>query len=368
MKIIVINKDRLEKIPPLISVINILSDLGHDVHVITGGLTENQQRRFEERGIAYETHNYASASGRLKKIYQYISFRKTVKQRLSELSFDLLWIEGGNTIRSLGKSILPYPYILQISEMYENHKPILKAIDSVIHNAKAVMIPEYNRAVIYQTWFKLTKRPIVLPNKPEALPSSEECQATLERYNDILNPIKNKKIILYQGGISRTRMLDRIAMAMKELGDEYHLLLIGPEQDKGVLQDIQQANSNVSHIDFIPAPNYLAFCKIAHVGVVCYAPESLNNIFCAPNKICEYSEFSLPMLGNDIPGLKFTIAQSGAGVVVNPNSVDSIVDGFRKIDSEYQTFRERARLFNESVDNERTIDNCLKDIYCETKQ
>lgn len=362
MRIIVINKDRLEKIPPLISVINILSDLGHNVKLITGGLTLDAKERFEHRGIACEVLNYAAATNPLKKIWQYIGFRRSVEKKLRTLDFDLLWIEGGNTIRALDKSLKGLPYVLQISEMYENHKPILRSINRIIRQAQAVMIPEYNRAIIYKAWFKLDKTPYVLPNKPEAFPTEDECKRVLYKYNDVISRLENKRVLLYQGGISRVRMLDIIARALKSCGEHYHLLLIGPEQGDGVIEEIRAANPNVTHIGFIPAPDYLAFCRIAHVGIVCYQPISLNNIFCAPNKICEYSAFGLPMLANDIPGLRFTIAQNGAGVIIDPSSEASIAAGLQDIDAHYEQYRANALAYYKSVRNEDTIRFALEQI------
>ncbi|KAA6307134.1 hypothetical protein EZS27_041199, partial [termite gut metagenome] len=38
------------------------------------------------------------------------------------------------------------------------------------------------------------------------------------------------------------------------------------------------------------------------IGIVSYAFDDLNHVFCAPNKTWEYTGFGIPMLGNNAPG------------------------------------------------------------------
>ena len=49
MRIVVINKDKLENIPPLISVVYHLTGLGHEVHLITTGYGDKMARVFQRK-------------------------------------------------------------------------------------------------------------------------------------------------------------------------------------------------------------------------------------------------------------------------------------------------------------------------------
>ena len=68
------------------------------------------------------------------------------------------------------------------------------------------------------------------------------------------------------------------------------------------------------------------------------------------------------MLGNDIPGLRYTIGINHAGIIVNPESVEAIVDGISRIERDYNTYQENTRLFYNSVDNKKTISETLNKI------
>lgn len=106
MKIVVINKDSLGNIPPLISVINILADLGHEVRVITCGIPNSLVKSFSEKDIKVDVVKFDKSNSKIVKVLQYLKFRERVNELLKNYEFDFLWIEGGNTIRSLGTSIM----------------------------------------------------------------------------------------------------------------------------------------------------------------------------------------------------------------------------------------------------------------------
>lgn len=367
MKIIVIHKNQIQKRPPVISSLLILADLGHEVTLITTGINDFWKNELRRRGIMYHIvidNKYKFPF--LSKILNYKEFGKgcfqIIKSIIKNRHNGLVWVESAYTMMALSEQLKDYNYVLQIQELHEKSKLQQKYIDKLIHDAKAVFMPEYNRTLLYKVWYNLEKTPVVLPNKPYILLSNEDAEKVIKDNESVLTKLKDKKIILYQGGISRTRMLDKICQAIILLNNDYHLLLVGPEQTPGIIDELKSITPEITHIKFIPAPNHLAFCKIAHIGFVFYAPESLNNLYCAPNKIFEYSAYGLPMLGNDIPGLRYTIGINQAGVTVNPESVDDIADGIKRIERDYNIYQEKTRLFYQSVDNKQTISEIINTI------
>jgi glycosyltransferase involved in cell wall biosynthesis len=233
-------------------------------------------------------------------------------------------------------------------------------IGKVIHKAKTVFMPEYNRTILYQIWFKLKQRPVVLPNKPYFIPSRELLEQLKERYWDKIGIFQNKKIILYQGLIHFERDLSNYIKAIKSIKEEYQLVLLG--HDYGILKQYLEIDPELIHIDFIPAPDYLLFTSLAHIGIVTYDPYGLNTAYCAPNKIYEYAAFSLPMLGNDIPGLKNIFEQRKIGVIVDENDENSIINGILEISNHLKKYKEQTRRFYESVDNTKIINNILNKV------
>lgn len=359
MKFLVIHKDKIYNIPPLISAMYILCDLGHEVELITCGVNEQLQKEFSSKQIKYTILPYSNAKNNFFKVYEYLKFKKEVKKILTLKHDHILWIEGANTIRALGNVIKSNQYILQISELNENSKPQLRAIGKVIKEAKIVFMPEYNRSVLYQVWFGLKTRPVVLPNKPYFVPDEKELKKLMGKYEKQLKQIEGKKVVLYQGYIGKDRDISPIVKAVKRMGNDFIVLAVGKDCD--MIREYQMIDPRIVHIDFMPAPDYLLFTSIAYIGVLSYVPDCMNNIFCAPNKIFEYSAFGLPMIGNDIPGLK-TLEYENAGVVVDVNDEDSVLAAIRKIDANYSVYSKSAKALYDKTDNMETIKKALEKI------
>lgn len=363
MEVVIINKEIFQNRPPVISTVLSLSDLGYKVTLITVDINDYWKNKLESRNIDYYVIPDKKNRNLVNKIVEYQNFKNKVHVFIHDKEYNInetvLWIIGGNTIYCLGESIKRYRYILQIQELHENDKKIKQVFSKVINDSEAVLVNEYNRALLYQCWYAMQARPVVVPNKPYSLIEEKICANVLNKYGEIINPLKNKKIILYQGGIKHIRMLDRIALAIKIINEDYHLLVVGPEQESGLINELKNITPDITHIGFIPSPEYLAFCRIAHLGYVTYEPNSLNNIYCAPNKIFEYAAFGLPMIANDIPGLRYTIGVSGACELVDPTEVNSIVNGIKKIENNYSKYKENSISFYNSVDNKKTLSEVL---------
>ena len=360
MKIILITKSKIKDIPPLISVAHIMADLGHDVEVITSEVNLQLAESFIKKNIKYVEFPFASATSPIKKVYEYYMFRKKVFNHLKNTEFDLLWIEGAHTIRSLGEGIKEFKYVPQISELHTGHTAQLKAIGKVIHNAVRVVMPEYNRTVIYKTWFKLKIRPTVLPNKPYIVPNKELLKNLKKKIFNNYIELKEKKIILYQGLIDRDRDLSNFIKAVKELGEDYIFVMVG--KDGGMVEHYKKIDNNIVHIDFMPVPDYFVFTANAHIGILSYDSNILNNAYCAPNKIYEYGYFALPMIGNDIPGLKYSIKSSKAGIIVDEEDITSIKNAIQKIDADYENYSKASKDLFDKCDNRTTINEIIRSI------
>jgi len=355
MKIIIIHKNGFHKRPPVISVLLILLDLGFEVTLITTGITQEWLTKLTARNCKVYVFNENPKLNQytITKIFNYISYKKFVYSILKhEYSNNcILWIEGAYTITALGNKIKKYNYILQIQELHEKSKLQQRAISSVIHDAKLVFMPEFNRTILYQVWFKLKQRPIVLPNKPYFIPSTKELDILSSKYPDLVNIFNSSKIILYQGLIHPERDLTPFVYAVKKLNG-FKLVLLG--KDFGEVNRYKQIDSNIIHIDYLPAPDYLLFTSLCHIGIVTYNPLELNTTYCAPNKIYEYGAFGKPMIGNNIPGLSPILAYQ-AGRLIDEISSDRIINSVLEIDKSYSTYSNNAYMLYNNTNNKQTI-------------
>lgn len=355
MKIVFIHRAVFQKRPPVISAFKILISLGYNPILITCGINDEYKAELERHNIEYHIINFKLASSLPLKIYYSLYFRYKVFSLLKELSKInelLLWVEGNYTLVALGTKIKKYKYILQLQELYkkQTEKYILGRI---INGAEIIFMPEYNRSVLYQVWFSLKKRPVVLPNKPYYIPNNKHLAQLKIKYKDLISELEGKKIILYQGNVCQERDLKPFIKAVKTFGDHYKFVILG--KDYGVLSSYKEIYKDIIHIEHIDSPDYLLITSMAYIGIVTYVPDKLNSMYCAPNKIFEYSGFSIPMIGNDIPGLKYTIEKYNMGVIVDDTCQSEIVNAISTIESNYELYSTNADKFYLSVDNYVTI-------------
>lgn len=363
MKIVIINKEILQNRPPVLSTLLTLSDLGYEVSIVSVGINDYWKTELEKRNIRYHIIPDKEQRNSFSKILEYWTFKKNTLSYLNDVVKDdqntIVWIIGGNTIYCLGDSIKKYRYILQIQELHENDGQYKKIFAKVINNAEAVFVNEYNRAVLYQCWYNMKNRPVVIPNKPYFIDT--EAKYDLSTYVDsiALERIKKSKVVLFQGQIVSYRDLSPYIRAAKELGG-YQVVLLGNEYD-GMIARYRLIDNDLVYIKRIPAPQYLGITELSHICLITYDPHSLNNSYCAPNKIFEYGAFGKPMLGNDIPGLRL-IEDFSAGVLVDESDINSIKEAILSIEANYKDFSEGAKRLYYSVDNKSTISKTLSNI------
>ena len=172
-----------------------------------------------------------------------------------------------------------------------------------------------------------------------------------------------KKIILYQGIFNYPeRRLDEFCEAINLLPDEYVLVLMGgPENEYRQYLKKKYVSSRIVFIPFLSPPNHLIITKSAYIGILTYFPckgslvQNLNTLFCAPNKLYEYSFFGVPMISNDIPALDFAFNQYQAGICVRTFEPKEIVEKILYIDKNYTHFKAESLRLYTSVDIERLI-------------
>ena len=373
MQILFIHRRKFPERPPVISVVQYLTELGFRPHIITTGLNSHYDEVFKNNGLTYTIIPFSITSNfiinAIKGLFWGIKARRIIKG-LAKDKRTVLWIEGNYTFDSLSPHFInKYPHILQHQEIPDptvfKERIRMMTLRRIMPTALANLAPEYNRACMYRCFFSLNEPVYVLPNKPSFVPSKDELSLLKDKYQTILRTIGNRKIILYQGIMSGERSLDCFIRAASRLDrNEYVTVLMGKASRQ--LERYKEIDPGIIHIDYIPAPDYLLITSISYIGFLAYSPNHLDLIYCAPNKIFEYGAFGIPMIGNDIPGLKYTIQDNGFGVICDTDSEEEILNGFQRIIKDYDSMSRHAFEYYLSVDNKDTIRKVLKRVNLKT--
>lgn len=274
------------------------------------------------------------------------------KKKLNKIHYDKLWIIHENTLNEIQSLLVGRKYIFSMYELNDTNRKFLECIKKSILKADKVIVAEYNRANILRVWLNLSKTPFIVPNKPFYHPRNRYIQT------DRIDGLCSSKIILYQGHIQSTRNLDAICQAVESLNG-YTLLLMGGRT--AYRDDLEKKYNSVKIIDFVNPPEHLNITSHAYIGIVKYDFVSLNGIYCAPNKTYEYAGFGVPMIANDIPGLKNTIGVFNAGECVDLNDITAIKDAIEKIDNNYSKYVEGADKFYDAIDIKSLLIDIIKE-------
>lgn len=364
-RVIVICKSWLEASPPVLATIHALRCTGKSVLCICSGCRRETKAELEEVGVAVE-QIYAEnphPGDTFGKIMHYAKFRRRAWQILdSEDPRAVIWVARMDTAIALGRRLLQRSYILSVFELHEQSFLYQHAIGLYAPRASIVVVPEFCRASILRCRYRLAKPPFVLPNKPILRPGKRDAVVSDPVAAQTLASIpRESRILLYQGALERDRDIEPVARATHQLGEAYRLLIMG-EDRTGDLGRLRQVCPRLIYIPWLRPPVHLEVISHAHIGIAFYKFDSLNSIFCAPNKIWEYSAYGIPMICQDIPGLRYTVGTAGAGVCVECGDIEGIVNGIKAIETDYEHYSNKAMKFFESVDTISMVARIVDDL------
>jgi glycosyltransferase involved in cell wall biosynthesis len=358
-KVLLIYRGDPFDLPPMMTIIDVLLEMGHHIIVVYQEKDKNVGK-FEAlyAGKSVEFIHFApipqgdDIRSKFQRRYRRdILFKKEVAKIIKTTQYDILWIIHEFTAILLNDVLRGRHYVMSIYELRDTEGKILEGMTPSAQNADVVIVPEYNRAHMLRHWMKLKETPMILPNKPFYHPAKRNIPC------EFSEDFKAKKIILYQGHISRDRNLEGMCQAVEGL-DGFELVLMGSgDEFKNYLLSKYH---NVKCIGFVNPPHHLDVTSWAYIAVVTYDYGSLNRLYCAPNKTWEYSGFGIPMLANDIPGLATSVGAFGAAECVDMDNPTAIKEAIEKIASDYSKYSRNAFNYYNSCDVKDIVETIIE--------
>ena len=364
MKIVYIVKSRLHFYPPCVSQIRMIKRLGYDIEVLYGTCDKKTIELLElEKIKCIKASNIKDEYfGKLNKIKGWLRFRRELYKKIKSYNYSntIFWFGTAETVIPLKGLLSNKKYIVSLLELLDDAPKKRKLLHGILENAQKITCCEETRAYLIKYWYSLKELPTIFPNKPFDQITSKRSQPTSEITKKIINEIKNDNIIIYQGYLQNTEELTEIAYALKRFNGKYKLVLMGIDEYNSY-KKIKKIYPKTVFYSYIPAPLHLEITSYAKFGILFYRPTVLNKVFCAPNKIFEYGGFGIPMIGNNIPGLKNTIGNAKAGICVEITR-DRVYSAIKEMEQNYISFSKNAIDYFNSVDNYVTMDKFLKTI------
>ncbi|ATC81066.1 glycosyltransferase [Pseudoalteromonas agarivorans] len=358
-RVILVVRGEVNISPTITNYLVALTKLGYEVHCICSSVKvplENVKYHFAGMGV----HNNV-----LKKLYGYWDFGVKAKKILVSLNIsksDIVWVSRIDTALCLNSFPKNVTSVLALHELHDSYPFWIKITGWVIKNYTKVVYNEANRAQIARVMYGLKALPTVIPNKPSEHPLKKKLPIKNSSLSDLVLQLNNKKVIIYQGSLQSDRSIEELVKATANLDSSYVLLIMGKDPE-GKIPTFKAINPSLVYIPWVVPPDHLNITSHAYIGVAFYDTDCLNSIYCAPNKIWEYSGFGVPVLGQDIPGLIETIEKNGYGKCVDINDEHAILDAIKYIDKNYETLSLNASEFYRSVDFEKELQKLLGSVF-----
>ncbi len=371
-RVTVVEVEDINLYPPVQNLIRVLLNNGYRVNFIGSNTSTLPTDIVESENICIYDIPSLSAKNKIMKWKNRICIHFQANKYVEECmkDSDYLWTTSMRTIRTIGRNAFKYKNILQLMELskygYSFYYLIKFPLGEYARKSWRTVTVEENRAYIQKVWWDLPQTPYVLPNKPYSIDygeiSCEVQQAVTKMKND------KRKIVLYLGGIFPDRNFEDYAKAISKK-EGYVLYIAGKvfSQSAKELLDKLQKLYPVEYLGAFDPPQHLALVQYAYIGLLPYKPvkggglSELNALYCAPNKIFEYSGYGIPMVGSDVLGLKLPFEKWNMGVCCRDNSEQSIYEAIDKVDKAHEEMSKNSRLFFESVDLDESVKNILKD-------
>jgi len=263
-------------------------------------------------------------------------------------SFDLKTLPLAYFVSRINRSKLIYDsrelYVesMRDEELPKVYKRIMTSVERfLIKRVDGIIVVSDSIADILVKRYGI-ERPTVIFN---CAPYKEYRRTTIIR--DLLNIKDDKRIVLYQGLISRGRGLENLVSAARYL-DNAVVVLIGDGNLKGELirkvkeEDLEE---KVKFIDAIPYKELLDYTMSADLGVHPVQNTCLSYYYGAPNKLFEYLMAGLPVAVSNFPDMRRIVENEGVGETFDPEDpkdIARVINNILNDEKKYNRMRRNA--------------------------
>lgn len=193
----------------------------------------------------------------------------------------------------------------------------------------------------YQREYAIS-RPLVVKNVPKHFRRSN---GNLLR--EKLGISRDKKILLYQGGLTVSRGVPLVLEAFKNRkNDDVVVVFMGYGELSDTVKQVANASNNIYYMPAVEPESLLNFTSSADFGIHLIQNTCLNHYLCMPNKFFEYLMGGLPVIVSDMKEMAEAVQGFELGLVLNDFSSDEINRAIDSIlDSDIDQMASNARKY-----------------------
>ncbi|MGB1041111.1 MAG: glycosyltransferase [Flavobacteriales bacterium] len=162
----------------------------------------------------------------------------------------------------------------------------------------------------------------------------------------------DKKLLIYSGGITFNRGLDKVIESLNLIPDAFLVFMgNGSVSYTNFLLSVATKNNVEDRFRFfgpVHSNKVTSYVQSAYLGIAPIENVCLSYYYCAPNKIFEYIQGGLPVVASKFPDMEMVITENKIGDTFDPNSPEDIAKSINNILND-------NNLYNEYQNNVKSI-------------
>jgi glycosyltransferase involved in cell wall biosynthesis len=278
----------------------------------------------------------------IKKIKDRTAHDEMLYKRACYYNPDIIHVHDLPQLRAgtLVKKILNIPLIYDAHELYPEISTLNKYQKKSLSKLENKLITQCDVVITVNSFIANEmshryniKPPYVVLNATK-VPKQFSLNKKYDLFREKLSIPQDKKILLFQGWMSKNRGLQILIQAMQGVPNHIHLVFMGygealPELKK--LAESLQLEERVHFINAVSQQELLYWIASADAGIIPYQPIDLNNYYCSPNKLFEFIQARIPIVANDLPFLRQMVHDEGIGIVMPLTCQENYAMAIKKI-------------------------------------
>ena len=311
------------------------------------------EHRMHAKAASKSGPNWADGSGRTSALR---SFVRTLSQIVLAVTFDAMMIHSARQLDA-DIYICNDLYTLRVGAfmkvfgrrvIYDSHElyPDLAAgtppcVRKLTRNIESFLIQFADTVTTVNEFIasELSSRygipsPTVImncPRTPASLPETRRRPA-------------GRKVVLYSGTLWQERGLENVVLACRYLRKDVQVVFRGEGAIEAKLREMVRGLENCVIEKPVPMAEVIPRAAEADVGMVPYLPTTLNNLYASPNKLFEYLQAGIPVIGSDAPFIRKIIVGHDVGLVFDPSDPKDIAKAINLITQDEILEEKRANV------------------------
>ena len=154
-----------------------------------------------------------------------------------------------------------------------------------------------------------------------ALPPKNRVHINSKIFHQKFGLEDHAKVVLFQGGLSLNRNLEKLVESMAYVRNPLiNLVILGDGPLKSLLQSITIKHNLSKKVYFhqaVTQEELLDYTSCADLGIIPYQATCLNNYYCTPNKLFEFIAAEIPILSAKLPSIENILNQFQIGLTAD---------------------------------------------------